>query len=124
MDLLSELKRREPVFQRPEFGTSQADFKALTSESFYGIDGFGRRYSREHAINTAMYEDPNYKGIHSWPTDTWEIGKFEWQKVANNKVLVTYLLLTRNNMTRRTSLWHITGKNWKIMFHQATPVQP
>ena len=80
MDLLDELKRREPVFQRPEFGRTQADFKALTSESFYGIDGFGRRYSREQAINTAlaMYKDPNYKGIHSWPTDTWEKGKFEW----------------------------------------------
>lgn len=126
MDLLEEFKRREPVFQRPEFGTSKRDFEKLTAESFYGVDSFGRRYSREQAITTAlaMYEDPKYKGIHSWPAGTWEIGKFEWQKIANNKVLVTYMMLTCNNMTRRTSIWHFTGKDWKIMFHQATPVQP
>lgn len=126
MDLLDEFQRREPVFQRPEFGTTQIDFEHLTDDGFYGIDGFGRIYSREQAITTAlaMYKDPQYQGIHSWPADTWEMGKFKWQKVANNKVLVTYLLLTRNNITRRTSLWHLTGRSWKIMFHQATPVQP
>ena len=126
MNLQDEIKRREPIFQHPEFGTTQTDFENMTSEVFYGIDGFGRRYSRAQAITTAlaMYEDPKYQGIHSWPENTWEIGKFEWQKVANNKILVTYLLLTRNNITRRTSLWHIAGKHWRIMFHQATPVQP
>lgn len=126
MELIEALKRREPVFQHPEFGITRKDFENLTASEFYGIDSYGRRYSRAQAITTAlaMYEDPSYQGIHSWPKGTWEIGKFEWHKLSPNKVLVTYMLLTRNQLTRRTSIWQLSTRNWKILFHQATPVQP
>ncbi|MGD1898593.1 MAG: hypothetical protein ACFB16_16760 [Phormidesmis sp.] len=125
MDFLYEIQRREPVFQHPEWGTTQQDFENLTDPSFYGIDSYGRRYSREQAITTAlvMYKDPGYKGLHSWPTETWEIGKFEWLGISHNKLLVTYMLLTRNQLTRRTSIWRIENNIWTIVFHQATPVQ-
>lgn len=131
MDFLAEIQRREPVFQHPELGTTQQAFLQLTHPDFYGIDGYGRRYTREQAITTAlaMYADPSYKGIHSWPPDTWEIGKFEWLGIAHNKLLVTYMLLTRNQLTRRTSIWQIDDpavpdSPWRILFHQATPVVP
>lgn len=125
MDFLTEIERREPIFQHPELGRTQSDFETMTDPNFYGIDGYGRRYSREQAITTAlaMYKDPNYQGIHSWPAGTWDLGKFEWLGISRNKLLVTYLLITRNQMTRRTSIWQIEGDEWTIVFHQATPVE-
>jgi len=125
-DFLYEFKRREPVFQHPEFGITQQAFEKLTDKNFYGVDGYGRRYSRKQAITTAlaMYADPNYRGIYSWPAGTWEVGKFEWHAIAPNKYIVTYILHTRNQTTRRTSLWRVVASDWTIMFHQATPIQP
>lgn len=122
----AEFIKREPVFQHPEFGRTRPGFEAYTHQSFYGIDSYGRLYDREQAITTAiaMYTDPNYKGIHSWPEGTWEIGKFQWREISYDSYLVTYILLTRNQMTRRTSIWQVAGNTWKIMFHQATPMQP
>lgn len=129
IDFAYEISRREPVFQRPEFGRTQQALERLTDADFYGVDCYGRLYNRQQAITTAlaMYEDPNYKGVHSWPEGTWEIGKFEWLGIAYDKLLVTYMLMTRNQLTRRTSIWRVTPKDWsecwQIVFHQATPVQ-
>ncbi|MEL6553549.1 MAG: hypothetical protein AAFQ63_08835 [Cyanobacteria bacterium J06621_11] len=130
IDFLYEIQRREPVFQRPEFGRTPQALENLTDKNFYGIDSYGRQYNRQQAITTAlaMYKDPKYQGIHTWPAGTWEIGKFEWLGISYDKLLVTYLLLTRNQMTRRTSIWQLQAdnwtENWTIVFHQATPVQP
>jgi hypothetical protein len=34
LDVLNELKQREPIFHRPEFGTTRADFERMTEVSF------------------------------------------------------------------------------------------
>jgi hypothetical protein len=33
-DVLAELSAREPIFHRPELGTSRADFERMTVEDF------------------------------------------------------------------------------------------
>jgi hypothetical protein len=33
--VLAELSRREPIFHRPEFGTSRADFERMTAEDYW-----------------------------------------------------------------------------------------
>ena len=130
IDFLYEIQSREQVFQRPEFGRTSQALEKLTDKNYYGIDSYGRQYSRQQAITTAlaMYEDPEYQGVHTWPAGTWEIGKFAWLGISYDKLLVTYLLLTRNQMTRRTSIWQLQSdnwtENWTIVFHQSTPVQP
>lgn len=126
MDFLAEFQKREPVFQHPEFGRTRQAFEVYTHRAFYGIDSYGRLYDREQAITTAiaMYKDPNYKGIHSWPEGTWETGKFQWTALGHSNYLVTYILLTRNQMTRRTSMWIRSNSTWQIAYHQSTPMQP
>ena len=51
------------------------------------------------------------------------MGNYEWLGIAHDKLLVTYLLITRNQMTRRTSIWQVEGDTWKILFYQVAPVQ-
>ena len=45
-EILAELARREPIFHRPELGTTRADFEKMTVEDFWETGASGRRYSR------------------------------------------------------------------------------
>jgi hypothetical protein len=58
--VLSELIRREPLFHRPEFGTTRADFEAMTAPDFWETGASGRRYSRAHVLDVLeeRYKEP------------------------------------------------------------------
>lgn len=51
LTILEELRAREPIFHRPEFGTTRADFEALTAEDFWEVGASGRRYSRAFVLD-------------------------------------------------------------------------
>jgi hypothetical protein len=53
-DVLEELKKREPIFHRPEFGTTRRDFENMTDPNFWEVGASGRRYSRQHVIDTLV----------------------------------------------------------------------
>ncbi len=42
----AELSGREPIFHRPEFGTTRSDFEKMTADDFWEVGASGRRYSR------------------------------------------------------------------------------
>jgi hypothetical protein len=50
--VLEELRAREPICHRPEFGTTRADFAAQMSEDFWEVGASGRRYNREFVLET------------------------------------------------------------------------
>jgi hypothetical protein len=50
LGILEELKRREPIFHRSEFGTTRTDFEAMMHAEFWEIGASGRRYSREYVL--------------------------------------------------------------------------
>src|SRR5689334_12294129 len=45
-----ELLRREPLFHRPELGTTRPDFERMTAPTFWEVGASGRRYSREYVL--------------------------------------------------------------------------
>ncbi|EKD71695.1 MAG: hypothetical protein ACD_46C00122G0002 [uncultured bacterium] len=47
MKVLYELKKREPIFHRPEFGTTRKDFENMTVEDYWEIGASGQRYDRD-----------------------------------------------------------------------------
>src|SRR4051812_32240374 len=49
--ILAELEKREPIFHRPEFGTTRRDFENMTDANFWEVGASGRRYSRKYAID-------------------------------------------------------------------------
>jgi hypothetical protein len=116
--VLAELSKREPIFHRPEFGTTRADFEKMTVEDFWEVGASGRRYSRAHILDEL---ERRYAAPHD---DEWECSAFHCRKLADDIFLLTYTLLqNRERRTRRATLWQRTSEGWKIVYHQGTIVQ-
>lgn len=117
-EILAELSRREPIFHRPELGTTRADFERMTLEDFWEIGASGRRYSRAYVLD-------ELERRHAVPhADVWETTDFHCRKLAPDVYLLTYTLLQdKNRKSRRATIWQRTGEGWKIVYHQGTLVR-
>jgi hypothetical protein len=115
--VLAELVRREPIFHRPEFGTTRGDFENMTDPAFWEVGASGRRYSRAYVLDTLekRFENP--------AEDVWETRDFHCLEVAADNYLVTYTLIQGDRITRRSTLWRRTPQGWKILYHQGTVVE-
>jgi hypothetical protein len=117
-DVLAELSVREPIFHRPEFGTSRADFERMTAEDFWETGASGRRYSREFVLNELE------KHFSKSQEDVWETRDFYCRKLGEETYLLTYTLLQGGErLTRRATIWERSKDGWKIVYHQGTVVQ-
>ncbi|HEU4386964.1 MAG TPA: DUF4440 domain-containing protein [Blastocatellia bacterium] len=117
LHVMYELIPREPIFHRPEFGTTRADFESMTEPTFWEVGATGRRYSRQFVLDTLE------KRYASPVEDVWQTRDFHCLEIAADNYLLTYTLLQGRRVTRRSTIWRRTGKNWKIVFHQGTVVQ-
>jgi hypothetical protein len=117
-DVLAELTCREPIFHRPEFGTSRADFERMTVEDFWETGASGRRYSRESVLDEL---ERRFAAPHA---DVWETREFQCRRLGEDTYLLTYTLLQdKVRLTRRATIWQRTAEGWKIVYHQGTVVQ-
>ncbi len=117
LDVLAELRRREPIFHRPELGTTRADFENMTAADFWEIDASGRRYSRWHVLDV-VEERHRSPGAEPWDTTD-----FRCQELAPELYLLTYTLRQGARITRRATIWRRSLEGWKIVFHQGTLVE-
>ena len=118
LGVLNELISREPIFHRPEWGTTRAHFENMTVADFWEVGASGRRYSRDDVL-------AELERRQAAPTvDVWEATGFHCRELAQDLYLLTYTLLQDNSRkTRRSTIWQRTRENWKIVFHQGTMVQ-
>lgn len=117
-DMLAELSSREPIFHRPEFGTSRADFEKMTAEDFWETGASGRRYSRKFVLDEL---EKRFSVPHA---DVWETSDFQCRRLGDDIYLLTYTLLQDHvRLTRRSTVWRKTAKGWKIVYHQGTVVE-
>ena len=116
--VLAELSRREPIFHRPEFGTTRADFEHMTAEDFWETGASGRRYSRQFVLDEL---ERRFAVPHE---DIWETRDFYCRRLSEDIYLLTYTLLQDHvRLTRRATIWRSTVDGWKIVYHQGTIVQ-
>ena len=115
--VLEELASREPIFHRPEWGTTRAEFESITLPDFWEVGASGRRYSRDYVLAEL---EKRYAEQHK---DVWETKDFHCRKLAPDVYLLTYTLLQKERKTRRSTIWQHTDASWKIVFHQGTIVQ-
>jgi hypothetical protein len=120
-EILQELRSREPVFHRAEFGTTRADFEAMTEEDFWEVGASGRRYSREHVLD--VLEDRHQVASHLALEDTWEATDFACRELGSDTYLLTYTLAQGQRKTRRATVWRRAAQGWKILYHQGTVVE-
>lgn len=115
-EVLSQLREREPIFHRRQFGTSKTELERMTAEDFWEIGASGRIYSRDFVISNLIerYKEPE---PHSWPCRDFSI-----QPLADSLFLVSYTLDEPTRTTRRSTIWRRDGQFWKIVFHQGTVV--
>ena len=117
-EILAELSRREPIFHRPELGTTRADFETMTAEDFWEVGASGRRYTRTYVLDSL---ERRYAAPHS---DVWETMDFHCRRLAPDVYLLTYTLVQdKKRRTRRSTIWQRTAEGWKIVYHQGTIVQ-
>jgi hypothetical protein len=116
--VLADLSRREPIFHRPEFGTSRADFERMTAEDYWETGASGRRYSRQSVLDGL---EERFSVPHA---DVWETREFHCRGLSEDTYLLTYTLLQdRQRLTRRATIWRKTPDGWKIVYHQGTIVR-
>ena len=117
VDVLKELIPREPIFHRPEFGTTRADLESMTEETFWEVGASGRRYSREYVLDELEKRSANQT------EDGWQTRDFHCQEIAVDNYLLTYTLIQGARVTRRSTIWRRTAQGWKIVYHQGTVVE-
>lgn len=116
--VLEELRAREPIFHRPEHGTTRADFEAMTDPEFWEVGASGRRYGRELVLSEL--EKRYAAGL---PEEGWAADEFRLQHLADQTYLLTYTLSQQDRVTRRSTIWRHAEDGWKIVYHQGTVVE-
>ena len=116
--ILKELSQREPIFHRPELGTTRRDYENMTDPGFWEVGASGRRYSRDYILDTL-----GNRALEGG-TDVWEIKDLQCLEIAADNYLITYTLLQGSRVTRRATLWRRAAAGWKILYHQGTLVDP
>lgn len=113
-----ELRAREPIFHRPEFGTTREDFDRMMEAEFFEIGASGKLYSRAFVLDVLAErqgeDDPEPRIA----------GEFAVRHLGGSLYQATYVLLQPPaRYTRRSTLWRYDDEAWTIVFHQGTIVR-
>jgi hypothetical protein len=114
MSLIDELKAREPLFHRPELGTTRADFERMIVPEYWETGASGTRYTREFVLDEL---ERRYSGDYR---DTWKTSDFRCDELAPDLYLLTYTLAQGERLSRRMTIWRHTSEGWKAVYHQGT----
>lgn len=116
-DVLSQLSAREPLFHRPELGTSAEALEQQMAPEFWEVGASGRRYSRRHVKDVLL------RRYAEGRDDPWETSDFHCQRLGPDTYLLTYTLRQAGRTTRRTTVWRrTTTGQWQAVYHQGTLV--
>jgi len=115
--VLEELRRREPIFHTPEFGTTVADFEKATAPDYWEVGASGRRYSREFILRTLDKNGPVDAAAAGW--HSYDLGL---RRLGPDTYLLTYTLRQGERVTRRATIWEKAGDGWRVLYHQGTVV--
>ena len=116
LGVLQALRKREPIFHRPEFGRTRADFERMTAADFFEIGASGQCYSRDQVLDVLEHRTPD-PAEHSWITRG-----FHCRELGAHTYLLSYTLEQGERVSRRSTIWRHDGNDWIIVFHQGTLV--
>ncbi len=114
--VLAELTAREPIFHRPEWGTTRADFDRMMADDFWEVGASGKVYERAFVLDLL---EERHRMV---PQESLLPSGFRIRQVGADTYLLHYDLLQGERRTRRTTVWQRSKDGWKIVFHQGTVV--
>ena len=117
LPIFEELCCREPIFHTAAFGTTLADFERVMAPGYWEVGASGRRYSRDFILST----------LKEWPpvdaaSAGWQSSDYGLRRLSPDTYLFTYTLHQAERVSRRATIWQITGEGWRILYHQGTIV--
>jgi len=116
--VLEELRRREPIFHTPTFGTTRADLERATAPEYWETSASGRRFSREFILSTLEKHPPVNAADVGWQSYDHAV-----RRLGPDTYLFTYTLRQIERLTRRATIWQTTSEGWRILYHQGTIVE-
>jgi hypothetical protein len=111
------LVAREPIFHKPELGTTREDYLAQTAEDYWEVVASGRVYDREHVIEALVRRGKVPGDEH------WVVSDARCRQLGPHTYALTYRLDQAGRLTRRLTLWRRDPEGWKILYHQGTIIQ-
>jgi hypothetical protein len=115
--ILDELRRREPIFHNPVFGSTTSDFERSTAPDFWEVGASGRRYSREFILAMAERSPSHFVDAEA---SGWLTEDFGLRRLGPDTYLLTYTLDQAGRRTRRSTIWRSSADGWHILYHQGT----
>lgn len=115
LPVLEELRRREPIFHTPEFGTTQADFAEAMAPDYWEVGASGKRYDRAFILLHLEQSPPVDAASAGWTSYGHGL-----RRLGPDTYLFTYTLCQGERVTRRATIWRKTPQGWRILYHQGT----
>ena len=106
--LLDEIRELEERLLRPEVRASADTLEGLVADQFVEFGSSGRVYTKRDVIRQML----------AAPSVTVKVADFTVLSISPDVALATY----RTPNSLRSSIWRREGENWRIVFHQGTPV--
>ena len=116
-DVKAELLAREPIFHRPELGTSREAYLLQTAEDFWEVGASGRVYDRLDVVEALVRRGKVPGDEH------WVLSEARCRQLGPETYALTYRLDQAGRLTRRLTLWRRDADGWKILYHQGTIIQ-
>lgn len=117
--VLRELLPLEPIFHTKEFGLTLADFEKRMAADYWEVGASGCRYSREFILDFLARNPPLDAASAGWRSSDHAV-----RQLGPNTYLLTYTLLQRERLTRRSTIWQKNNECWRILYHQGTIATP
>jgi len=117
LPVFEELRCREPIFHTAAFGTTLVDFERATAPEYWEVGASGRRYTRDFILRTLTQSPPIDAAVAGWQSSD-----FGLRRIGPDTYLFTYTLRQAERLSRRATIWQITGEGWRILYHQGTIV--
>jgi hypothetical protein len=109
MEIIEELRLREPIFHRPEFETTMAP-------DYWEVGASGRRYSHDFIVKLLEQNSPVDAAAAGWKCSDYGL-----RRLGAATYLFTYTLRQGDRVTRRATIWEKTD-GWRVLYHQGTLV--
>jgi len=114
-DEVAEVIERELALLTSEVRGAADQLEELLDPDFGEIGQSGRLWTRGEMIEALVaHADPEQHAIN--------VSDVMGRTVAPGLVLVTYVTQVEGRRTRRSSLWRLSMKGWRVLHHPGTPI--
>ena len=112
MDINKHLKNLELELVAPETRSDQSRLELLLDKEFIEVGSSGVQYTKSDVM----------AALPSCRPAEYSLCEFQFRGLSADCVLVMYHATANGQRTRRSSVWVERDGDWKMLYHQSTPM--